>query len=164
MKKACLIPGSFDPVTNGHTAIVKKALLMFDKVYVGLLVNKEKEDDNAFMFTQEQRLCMLKSVFADWNRVEVVCYEGMTVDLAASLDAVSVRGIRNQKDIAYEISMYEYNKSLDDKFETVYFMAEKEMRNISSTMVRQKILENSDYMLYIPNKAADYIRELSVSD
>ena len=135
MKKA-LFPGSFDPFTLGHEAIVRRALALFDKIYIAVGVNTDKH----YMFTPEQRLDRIRAFFPDDSRVEVVTYSDMTVDLCRRLGVQFIlRGIRNAEDFAYEQTVAAVNHTLDPTIDTVILLSDTEHQDISSTLERERL-------------------------
>lgn len=135
MKKA-LFPGSFDPFTRGHEAIVRRALALFDKIYIAVGVNTDKH----YMFTPEQRLDRIRAFFPDDSRVEVVTYSDMTVDLCRRLGVQFIlRGIRNAEDFAYEQTVAAVNHTLDPTIDTVILLSDTEHQDISSTLERERL-------------------------
>ena len=93
--RTALFPGSFDPFTAGHEAIVRRALALFDKIYIAVGVNTDKK----YMFSIEERLKIIRNFFPDDKRIETVSYSGMTVDLCHQLNTrFIIRGIRNAAD------------------------------------------------------------------
>lgn len=131
-----VFPGSFDPFTEGHQVIVHRALRLFDKVIVAVGVNSDKE----YMFTAEERMAMIHQRFEEEDRVEVVCYSDMTVELCHRMNAqFIVRGIRDEKDLHYEQTVAAVNHTLDPNIETVILLADLEHQNISSTIERERL-------------------------
>lgn len=140
MKKA-VFPGSFDPFTSGHEAIVRRALALFDKVYIAIGVNTDKK----YMFTPEERLRRVRDFFPDETRIEVLTYSDMTVDLCRRVGAQFIlRGIRNAKDFAYEQTVAAVNHSLDPTIETVILLSDTEHQDISSTLERERLAHQTD--------------------
>ncbi len=128
--------GSFDPVTAGHEAIIRRALALFDKVYVAVGVNSEKQ----YMFTVQERLERIGSLFPGDSRVEPVAYSDMTADLCRRLGCrVLLRGIRNADDLAYEQTVATVNRQIAPDIETVILLADSDHQNISSTIERERI-------------------------
>ncbi len=141
MTRVALYPGSFDPFTAGHEAIVRRGLALFDKIYVAVGVNTDKE----YMFTVEERIARIRQCFGDDSRVEVIHYHGMTVDLCHQLGVhFLLRGIRDSKDLDYEQTIAAVNHALDPTIETVLLMADNEHRDISSTLVREQLAHKKD--------------------
>ncbi len=135
MAKA-LFPGSFDPFTAGHEAVLRRVLPLFDKVYVAVGVNSEKR----CMFSVEERLQRIRETMVDCPNVEVLSYSGMTVDLCHQLDVQAIiRGIRTAKDFDYEQTIASVNRLQDPSIETLLVLADDEHRDISSTLERERI-------------------------
>ena len=109
MEKVAVFPGTFDPFTVGHEALVKRALKIFDKVVVAVGKNLSKST----LFTIDQRLEMVKEVFDNYDNVEVVGYEGLTVDFCESIGAkFLLRGLRTSADFEYEMAIGQVNKAI----------------------------------------------------
>lgn len=140
MAVLALFPGSFDPFTAGHEAILRRMLPLFDKVVVAVGVNSEKR----YMFSVEERLERIRSMLSDCPTVEVTSYTGMTIDLCHRLGAkVIIRGIRTAKDFEYEQTVAAVNRLQDSSIETLLVMADPDHINISSTLEREKLSHNS---------------------
>lgn len=128
-----LFPGSFDPLTNGHLDIIRRASKMFDKVVVGLGNNAGKKA----LFTPEEKKILISQIVADLPNVEVSIINGLTVQFMAEINAkFIVRGLRNSKDFEYERDIAGVNSTLAD-VETVLLLAKPENQNISSSMVKE---------------------------
>lgn len=140
MAVLALFPGSFDPFTAGHEAILRRMLPLFDKVVVAVGVNSEKK----YMFSVEERLERIRAMLSDCPTVEVTSYTGMTIDLCHRLGAkVIIRGIRTSKDFEYEQTVAAVNRLQDPSIETLLVMADPDHINISSTLEREKLTHNS---------------------
>lgn len=140
MAVLALFPGSFDPFTAGHEAILRRMLPLFDKVVVAVGVNSEKR----YMFSVEERLERIRAMLSDCPTVEVTSYSGMTIDLCHRLGAkVIIRGIRTAKDFEYEQTVAAVNRLQDPSIETLLVMADPDHINISSTLEREKLTHNS---------------------
>ena len=128
-----LYPGSFDPVHNGHLDIIDRARRMFRRVVVGVARNVEKEP----MFAVADRVAMIRTAAAHAG-VEVMSFEGLTVDFAHRLGAgVIVKGLRAMMDFEYELKMAAMNKRLRPEIETVFMMTAPEFAYLSSTLIRE---------------------------
>lgn len=139
--KAAVFPGSFDPFTSGHEAIVRRAMSLFDKIYIAVGVNSEKR----YMFSVEERISKIQTCFADTERVEAVAYSDMTVDLCHRLGASFIlRGIRDAKDLEYEQTIAAVNQALAPDIETVILLSDAEHRDISSTIEREKLSHSTN--------------------
>ena len=129
-----LIPGSFDPMTLGHLNIVKRALEEYDKVTVAVMIN----DAKTYAHTIEERAEMARLTVADLPQVEVVVDRGMLVDLFDRIGADAiVKGVRNEKDRAYEQEMAAYNLARNPRAVTVLYEADEVFGDLSSTAVRE---------------------------
>lgn len=136
MAVLALFPGSFDPFTAGHEAILRRVLPLFDKVVVAVGVNSEKK----YMFTVEERMARIRETMKDCPTVAVTSYSGMTVDLCHQLGAkVIIRGIRTSKDFEYEQTIAAVNRLQDPSIETLLLLADPEHVNISATLEREKL-------------------------
>ncbi len=134
MDRVAIFPGSFDPFTRGHAAMVEQALLLFDRVVVAVGFNSEKQ---GFM-PVEARLALLGDLYAAEPRVEVASYQGLTVDFAAQCGAVAIiRGVRSTIDFEYERSLAAVNARLSAKIATVVLFAPAELADVSSNVVRE---------------------------
>jgi len=130
-RKVALFPGSFNPFTIGHKNIVDKALTVFDKVIIAFGVNSDKDTTDNI----QTRMKAVKTAYKDQN-VSVIKYDGMTMDIAKKHKATIIRGVRNILDFEYEKSIADVNKKLGN-IDTVFFLADSEYGNISSTLVRE---------------------------
>ena len=136
MAVLALFPGSFDPFTKGHEAILRRVLPLFDKVVVAVGVNTEKQ----CMFSPEERMERIREAMKDCPSVEVTSYSGMTIDLCHQVGAkVIIRGIRTAADFEYEQLIASVNRAQDPSIETLLVMADAEHQNISSTLEREKL-------------------------
>ena len=134
--RTALFPGSFDPFTAGHEAIVRRALALFDTIYIAVGVNTDKK----YMFSIEERLKIIRNFFPDDKRIEPVSYSGMTVDLCHQLNTrFIIRGIRNAADLDYEQTIAAVNQTLDPQIETILLLADNQHRDISSTLIREQM-------------------------
>ena len=145
-KRIALFPGSFDPYTRGHESIVRRALPLFDKFVIAIGVNADKR---SFM-TMEQRKTWIEKVFQDDPRVEVISYNGMTVDVAREVGAqFIVRGVRLIQDFENEKHLAEVNRDLTG-IETILLYTLPEYSHISSSIVRELARYGQDVSKYLP--------------
>lgn len=136
-----LFPGSFDPFSSGHEAIARRALALFDKLYIAVGVNTDKE----YMLSVEERTERIRAIFGDDPRVQTMAYSGMTVDACHEVGAkFIVRGVRNEKDFLYEQWIATVNRQLAPDIDTVLLMADDKMRDVSSTILREKMAHKND--------------------
>lgn len=147
MQRICLFPGTFDPVTFGHIDIVQRALPLFDKLYVGIGVNANKQP----MFSAEQRSGWFAEIFKDEPKVDVIVYEGLTVDCCKKVHANYIlRGIRYVSDFEYEKAIADMNRSLDEVVETIFLTCLPQYTSVASTLVRDVIRNNGDATQFVP--------------
>lgn len=152
--KTCVFAGTFDPITTGHEYVIKKCLTVFDKVVIAVGVNKAKNP----LFSQAERVALIKSVFEDESRVEVCEFDGMLVDFMKEKGiTVNVRGIRNEDDYKYETTMARYNLDMYPELLTMYIPTPVELEYVSSSAVRNIIELNSDCSKYIPKAVMEFI-------
>jgi len=132
--KIAIYPGSFDPVTSGHIDIIERAVKLFDRVYVAVIGNPEKEAH----FTLEDRVEMLKLSLIKFKQVKVESFDGLLIDYARKRKAAAIiRGLRAISDFDYEFQMALANRKLDPKIETIFLMTRGRYAYLSSSMVRQ---------------------------
>lgn len=132
MERIALFPGSFNPFTIGHANIVSRALKMFDKVIIGIGINCEKPQDNI-----TENLKEIETKYADEPRVKVITYSTLTADVVEKENATCIiRGIRNDVDLKYENEIAQVNYTLFN-VETVFLLASPELKEISSSIVRE---------------------------
>ncbi len=154
MNNCCAVTGSFDPVTIGHVNIVERAKELFDKVYVLMLINPEKN----YLFSVEERLEMLREVFKSDKKVEVCYFSGYTADFCKDHGIKTlVRGIRNEQDFLYEKNLAKLNYDYG-KLETCFFIAEDEYKNVSSSMIREDLYRDK-YWDIVPEIVRAKVRE-----
>ncbi len=131
-----LFPGSFDPFTAGHEAVLRRVLPLFDHIVVAVGVNSEKH----YMFSIKERTERIRRAMADCPTVEVTSYSGMTIDLCHEVGAKCIiRGIRTSKDFEYEQLVASVNREQDPSIETLLVMADADHINISSTLERERL-------------------------
>ncbi len=146
MRKA-IFPGTFDPFTLGHLDILKRSLSLFDEITVGVGRNYEKKT----MFSEDQRIKFIKNCFNDESKIKVMSYQGLTIDFCKKVGAnFIVRGIRNNGDFEFEKAIARTNRKLS-KIETVFLLTSAKTSFISSSIVRELILNNGDYKLLVPD-------------
>jgi pantetheine-phosphate adenylyltransferase len=148
--KIALFPGSFDPVTKAHVDIVKRSVGLFDKVYIGIGANSNKQG----LLSVAKREEMLRAVFGTEPKIHIVAYEGLTVDFCKSIDAnYMIRGIRTVSDFEYEKAIAQMNHSLAPEIESIFIVSKPGYSSISSTIVREIMRHNGDVSQFIPKEA-----------
>jgi pantetheine-phosphate adenylyltransferase len=147
MQRICLFPGTFDPVTLGHTDIIDRALPLFDKLFIGIGRNTNKEP----MFSEEMRLNWLKEIYKADPKVEVLAYDGLTVECCKRVGANFVlRGIRYVNDFEYEKAIADMNRSIDGNVETIFLTCLPKYTSIASTLVRDVLRYGGDVSQFLP--------------
>jgi len=149
-------PGSFDPCTNGHLDIIKRAAGLFDRLIVTVLINSSK---NA-VFSDSERIEMLNTVTRDIPNVTVDGFSGLLVDYAQSAGAgCIIKGLRAVSDFEYEFQMALTNKDLDGGIETVFLPANKEYMFLSSSIVKEVAKFNGNLEKLVPPQLLDEIKK-----
>ncbi|MBR4795129.1 MAG: pantetheine-phosphate adenylyltransferase [Lachnospiraceae bacterium] len=134
MMAVAIYPGSFDPVTNGHLDIIKRASGLFDKLYVGVLSNSSKNP----LFSIDNRVTMIKEAVGDITNVEVVSYNGLLVDYCKTNNITAiVRGLRAITDFDYELQIAQTNRVMEPSIDTVFLTTSLEYAYLSSSIVKE---------------------------
>ena len=156
MMRIAVYPGSFDPITNGHLDIIKRASRVYDKVVVGVLNNSAKNP----LFTPDERVEMIREVTKELPNVEVDSFKGLLVDFAKSKNAtVIVKGLRTVADFEYEFQMALLNKALNPEFETMFMMTNSKYSYISSSMVKELAGFKGDLTGLVPCEIISKIKQ-----
>lgn len=147
MKTIALFPGSFDPFTAGHLNILNRALTMFDRVIVAVGVNQDKSG----FYSTDVRMDIIRQAVKDLEGVEVIQYDGLTVDICRRLGIRHiVRGVRNMLDFEAERSIADANRRMAPEIETIIIPTAQEFAHISSSAVRDIIRHQGDTSLFMP--------------
>jgi pantetheine-phosphate adenylyltransferase len=134
MKKTAIYPGTFDPVTNGHLDLVKRALRIFDEVIIAVAPNQKKLP----FFSIDERLKMIKSAVKDMKGAKVEAFSGLLVEYVKEKRGRAIlRGLRAVSDFEYELQMAHMNRRLDMKIETVFMMPSEEFSFLTSSIVKE---------------------------
>lgn len=146
--KIAVFPGSFDPITKGHENVIRRIAPLFDRLYIAIGTNSSKNS----LFSLEKRLTWVERVATQFENVEPIVYEELTVELCAKLDAqYIVRGIRNEADFRYENDIAQTNKILNPSVETVFLTTSPEFSYISSSIVRDIYKHSGNYKQFLPD-------------
>ncbi|MBV9346054.1 MAG: pantetheine-phosphate adenylyltransferase [Gammaproteobacteria bacterium] len=145
MKRNAVYPGTFDPITNGHQDLVRRAAGIFDRVIVAIAANPYKTP----LFPLAKRVELARGVLADLPNVEVQGYDGLTVDFARRYSAVIVRGLRAVSDFEFEFQLANMSRHLDREFETVFLTPQEQFTFISSTLVREIAVLGGDVREFV---------------
>ena len=148
-------PGTFDPVTNGHLDIVKRASAIFDDVVVGVYRGSGKSP----LFSSEERLAMVRETVTELRNVTADSYEGLTVEFAGSIGAhVVVRGLRAISDFEYEFSLSSMNQVIKSDVETICLLTSPQFAFISSSLVREVASLGQPVEHWVPSSVARRLR------
>jgi pantetheine-phosphate adenylyltransferase len=156
-----IYPGTFDPITNGHVDVIKRARKLVDRLIVGVAINAGKGP----LFSLDERVQMVADEIADFDgdglaEVEVRPFEGLLMHFAQACDAsVIVRGLRAVSDFDFEFQMAGMNARLDREIETVFLMASENHTFIASRLVKEIALLGGDYKSFVPPRAAKRLAE-----
>lgn len=146
MNKTAIFPGSFDPFTKGHEALVRRGLLFLDEIIVAIGTNDSKQT----MLSLEDRVKAIETIFAAEPRVKVMTYGGLTVDFAATQhSSLILRGIRTTTDLEFEKQIADINRKISG-IETILLITEPEYAHISSTIVRELMRYGRDVSEFLP--------------
>jgi pantetheine-phosphate adenylyltransferase len=139
--------GTFDPIHLGHLDLIERGSKIFDRLVVGVGVNPDK----APLFTPEERVDLIRQVIAPMTNVEVLSFEGLTVDFVQGLGArVMIRGLRTTSDMEAEFTMSLMNSSLNPNIETLFLMAREPHAHLSSSLLKQIARYGGDLGQFLP--------------
>ena len=160
-QRIAVVPGSFDPITNGHIDVICRATELYDKVFVAVMINDQKN----YRFTLEEREAIARAALEGLERVEVISSRGWLWELAKDIGACAiVKGYRNDTDLEYEQKMAEFNKEHNPDAETVLLKASDGLETLSSTVVRERMLNDEQIDGLLPEKAIEFIKKLTPRD
>ncbi|MBE2984257.1 pantetheine-phosphate adenylyltransferase [Campylobacter sp. RM9344] len=153
--KACIYPGTFDPITNGHLDVIRRATKIFDKVIVAVAKNDSKKP----LFSFEKRVNMVEISIQNFKNVCVEGFDNLLVDFAKQRGINTViRGLRAVSDFEYELQIGYANAALWEDFETVYLMPSLKNAFISSSIVRSVFLHNGDVSKLVPVEILEILK------
>ncbi len=155
-QRVAIYPGTFDPLTNGHLSIIKRALKIFDKLVVAILINPNKTP----LFTLEERIAMLKEIFKDEPNIEIDSFNGLLIDYAVKKNAnIVVRGLRALSDFEYEFQMALMNRKLNRDIQSVFLMTDYKWFYISSTIIKEAARYGGEIKGLVPPIVYEKLRQ-----
>ena len=147
MKKIAIYPGSFDPITNGHIDLIKRAAKLFDEVIVAITQNANKTS----FLSIDQRVSAAENSLNSVKNAKVLSFNSLLVDFASEHNAqIIIRGLRAVSDFEYEFQLSGMNKRLNSEIETLFMTPSEEFANISSSLVREILLLGGDISPFVP--------------
>jgi pantetheine-phosphate adenylyltransferase len=153
--RVAIYPGSFDPLTNGHVDIIERGARIFDAIIVAILANVEKTP----LFTENERITIIRDVFKAHNNVQVEAFSGLLVDYAQLKKAtVLVRGLRAVSDFEYEFQMALMNRHLAPGLETVFMMPDEKYTYISSRLIKEVFTLGGEITGLVPAVVEEKLR------
>ena len=154
--RIAVYPGSFDPVTNGHIDIIRRASKMVDKLIIGILNNSSKTP----LFSAEERVNMLEEVCQDLPNVEVQYFEGLLVDFVEAVNAtIVVRGLRAVTDFEYELQWAQSNRIVCPQMDTMFLVTNVQYSYLSSSVVREYASHKGNISAFVPESVAKRLVE-----
>jgi pantetheine-phosphate adenylyltransferase len=145
--RIAIYPGSFDPLTSGHVDIIERGSRIFDSIIVAILVNAEKVP----LFTENERIAIIKEVFKEFKNVQAETFNGLLVDYAHEKKAtVLVRGLRAVSDFEYEFQMALMNRHLAPGLETVFMMPDEKYTFVSSRLIKEVFMLGGEVQGLVP--------------
>ena len=146
MKKRAVFPGSFDPLTLGHTDIIDRAIPLFDEIIIAIGTNSSKK----YMFSLEQRREFIENTYAHQPKVIVDTYQGLTIDYCKKVNSQFIlRGLRNPADFEFEKAIAQTNRKMSE-IETIFLLTSADTSYISSSIVRDIIVNHGDVSMFVP--------------
>ncbi|PIC81488.1 pantetheine-phosphate adenylyltransferase [Sporosarcina sp. P18a] len=147
MTQIAIVPGSFDPVTNGHLDIIERAAKTFQEVRVAVMNNSSKKP----LFTVEERVALIQEAISKYDNVKIDTSAGLLIDYAQEVNAsVIVRGLRAISDFEYEMQITSMNRVLDESIETFFVMTKSQYSFLSSSMVKEVARYAGDVSTLVP--------------
>jgi len=158
MSVVAIYPGTFDPITNGHSDLVQRASKLFDKVIVAIASNPAKTP----LFDLDQRVAMAESVLSSIGNVEVCGFSDLLVDFVLKKDGnVILRGLRAVSDFEFEMQLASMNRRLEDSVETVFLTPAEETSFISATLVKEVALHGGDVSQFVHSMVVDELQKIT---
>lgn len=154
--RICLFPGTFDPITLGHTDIIDRGLDLFDRLVVGIGINSAKTP----MFTLEERMAWIREIYKNDPRVEVAAYEGLTINFCKKIGANFIlRGIRYVSDFEYEKAIADVNRTIAPGIETIFLTTTPQYSSVASTLVRDIYRHGGDVQPFLHKVVLEGIQQ-----
>ena len=155
-ERIAIYPGTFDPITNGHLSIIRRALDIFDRLIVAILINPQKHP----LFKVEERIDMIKEVTRNMGNIEVDTFEGLLVDYAVKKGAKAiVRGLRAMSDFEFEFQMALMNRKLNRSVQSIFLMTDYKWLYTSSSIVKEVASFGGDVTGLVPDVVFKRLRE-----
>ncbi len=156
MKRIAIYPGSFDPITNGHIDLIKRASKLFDLVIIGITQNRKKQ---AFLDI-DTRIAAAQTVVKEIDNVKVMSFDSLLVDFAKDQNAqVILRGLRAVSDFEYEFQLSGMNKHLNPNIETIFMTPAEQYANISSSLVKEILTLGGDVSEFVPKSVETLLKQ-----
>ena len=153
--RVAIYPGTFDPITNGHLDLIKRAAMLFDRIIVAVANNPHKHP----LFSLEERMRLVKETVQDFENVDVETFDGLLVEYAEKRGATAaIRGLRAVSDFEYEFQMALMNRKLMPKLETVFLMPSEEYTYINSTIVKEVARLGGKVEEFLPQRVAEALK------
>ena len=151
-----MYPGSFDPPTFGHLDVIRRGSILFDSLIIAIAVSDSKK----YNFSVDERVDMMKQITDTIENVEVLCFNGMTVDFVRERGCnVILRGVRTVADFEYEFRMASTNRKIAQDIETIFVMPEQEFSFFSSKMAREVAALGGPLEYFVPEPIVSFVRE-----
>lgn len=161
MTKRVIYPGTFDPITNGHLDLIKRAASMFDEIVIGVAASPSKKT----MFTLEERVQLTQDAVAEFKNVSVSGFSGLLVDFAKKEQAtILIRGLRTTVDFEYEFGLTNMYRKLMPELESLFLTPSEEYAFLSSTIVREVAIHGGDIENFVPTVVSNAIKEKLISE
>ncbi len=155
-ERVAIYPGTFDPITNGHMSIIRRALEIFDKLIVAILINPQKKP----LFSIEERIFMIKEATKGMGNVEVDTFEGLLVDYAVKKEVnVIIRGLRATSDFEFEFQMALMNRKLNRSVQSIFLMTDYKWLYVSSSIIKEVSSFGGDVKGLVPDIVNEKLRE-----
>ena len=153
--RTAIYPGSFDPITNGHIDILKRARALFDFVYVSVIYSQRKSS----LFTLDERVSIIKDVFKDDEGVIAEGFKGLLIEYARTKQVYTmIRGLRAVSDFDYEFQLALTNRKIENKMNTVFFMTDEKYSYLSSSIVKELAGYNLELDQFVPISVAEALK------